>query len=154
VAAVFEEEFDEPQGEQPELTETGAWKLPSNYTSLFDAHLADELARVFANSSVYEFGAGSGRYVKHLMSAGTGVQVGAVSMCVRALGLPPHFLRLRAARLSWSTRSLVRTPLADCVCVCARTRHQCALHTGAFHSLKRTQLAHFSDVMISMTCCE
>lgn len=55
-------------------TSTGAWSASSNYTYLLDAGLVKELALLFAQRTVAEFGAGKGCYTSMLRRFGIHVE--------------------------------------------------------------------------------
>jgi len=60
--------------ERAKISKTGAWIISDQYEYLLDYDLANQLATFFRNSSVTEFGAGTGRYTSYLKNEGINIR--------------------------------------------------------------------------------
>ena len=68
--------------ERAKISKTGAWIISDNYEYLLDENLARQLVNLFRNSTVIEFGAGTGRRgrggVRYLWAVGAAIQSAAI----------------------------------------------------------------------------
>ena len=60
--------------ERAKISKTGAWIISEQYEYLLDYDLANRLVTFFRNSSVIEFGAGTGRYTSYLKNEGINIR--------------------------------------------------------------------------------
>lgn len=60
--------------ERAQISKTGAWIISDQYEYLLDYELANQLVTFFRNSSVIEFGAGTGRYTSYLKNEGIDIR--------------------------------------------------------------------------------